>query len=189
MFFQNYDTFTIMTFSYDAFFIFNDLFINNNYLDISKNDKFENCFIIPYEIESQNKINNFKKILENKQADKLIVKNLKIYDYNLTSSFIFNNINELKMNYQKVEFFLEYQDTTKDAYNSIQNKMKYIYKKIKEKNKDKKNIKKLLIKIKEIYYEKDNIFFCSGNTTHLINFLSEYNTEKIKKKMSKPQLK
>ena len=189
MFFQNYDTFTIMTFSYDAFFIFNDLFINNNYLDISKNDKFENCFIIPYEIESQNKINNFKKILENKQADKLIVKNLKIYDYNLTSSFIFNNINELKMNYQKVEFFLEYQDTTKDAYNSIQNKMKYIYKKIKEKNKDKKNIKKLLIKIKEIYYENDNIFFCSGNTTHLINFLSEYNTEKIKKKMSKPQLK
>ena len=29
---QNYDTFTIMTFSYDAFFIFNGLFINNNYL-------------------------------------------------------------------------------------------------------------------------------------------------------------
>ena len=189
MFYQNYDTFTIMTFSYDAFFIFNDLFINNNYLEISKNDKFENCFIIPYEIESPNKINNFKKILENKQANKLIVKNLKIYDYNLTSQFIYNNINELKMNYQKVEFFLEYQEKTNDAQNSINTKMKYVYKKIKEKNKDKKNIKNILITIKEIYYEKNNIFFFCGNTTHMINFLSEYNTEKIKKKMNKPQLK
>ena len=127
--------------------------------------------------------------MENKQANKLIVKNLKIYDYNLTSQFIYNNINELKMNYQKVEFFLEYQDKTSDAQNSINTKMKYVYKKIKEKNKDKKNIKNILITIKEIYYEKNNIFFYCGNTTHMINFLSEYNTEKIKKKMNKPQLK
>ena len=189
MFYQNYDNFTIMTFSYDAFSIFNDLFINNNYLDISKNDKFENCYIIPYEVESQNKINNFKKILEYKQTNKLIVKNIKIFDYNLTNTFIFNNMNELKMNYEKVEFFLDYQDTANDSQNSIKAKMKYLYKKLKEKIKDKKNIKKLLVTIKEIYYEKNNIYFCSGNTTHMINFLTHYNTEKIKKKTREPQLK
>ena len=84
---------------------------------------------------------------------------------------------------------MEYQDKTKDAQNSINIKMKYVYEKIKEKNKNKKNIKNILVTIKEIYYEKNNIFFCCGNTTHMINFLIEYNTEKIKKKMNKSQLK
>ena len=76
---------------------------------------------------------------------------------------------------------MEYQDKTKEAQNSINIKIKYVYKKIKEKNKNKKNIKNILVTIKEIYYEKNNIFFCCGNTTHMINFLTEYNTEKKEK--------
>ena len=188
MFYQNYDIFTIMAFSYDAFFVFNDLFINNNYLQISKNDKFENCYIIPYEVESQNKIKSYMKILENKQNNKLIVTNIKIYDYNLTHTFIFNNINELKMNYQKVEYFFEFHNSTNEAQKSINTKMKYCFKKLKEKNKDKKHMKKILNSIKELYYEKENIYLCIGNTNNLISFLTAYNTQKIKYKAGKVAL-
>ena len=106
----------------------------------------------------------------------------------MTHTFIFNNINELKMNYQKVEYFFEFHNSTNEAQKSINNKMKYCFKKLKEKNKDKKHLKKILNSIKELYYEKDNIYLCIGNTNHMINFLTAYNTQKIKYKAGKVAL-
>ena len=186
---QNYENIIIITFSYDAFFIFNDLFINNNYLQISKNDKFENCYIIPYEVESQTKVKNYQKILDFKKSDKLMVKIINIYDYNLTNTFIFNNRIELKMNYSKVEYFLEFQNTTNDAQNSVKTKMKYIYKKLKEKNSDKNKIKNTLKSIKEFYYENNNIYFYFGNTTHMLKFITAYNKQQIENKSRKVDLR
>ena len=186
---QNYENIIIITFSYDAFFIFNDLFINNNYLQISKNDKFENCYIIPYEVESQTKVKNYQKILDFKKSDKLMVKIINIYDYNLTNTFIFNNRIELKMNYSKVEYFLEFQNTTNDAQNSVKTKMKYIYKKLKEKNSDKNKIKNTLKSIKEFYYDYNNIYFYFGNTTHMLKFITAYNKQQIENKSRKVDLR
>ena len=34
----------LVAFSYEAFLIFNDIFIKNNYLKITKGEKFENCY-------------------------------------------------------------------------------------------------------------------------------------------------
>ena len=188
MFNQNYDIITIMTFSYDSFFVFNDLFINNNYLQISQNNKFENCYIIPYEVESQSKTKNFNKILDYNNSNKLIAKNIKIYDYNLTNDFIFGNINELKMNYQKAEYFLEYHNNINNSQNEIKIKMQYIFKKIKDKNTDKKKLKKIVNLIKEFYYEKNNIYFYYTNHNDLISFLTAFNTEQIKQKTTKIDL-
>ena len=188
MFYQYYDLFIIMAFSYEAFFMFNDLFINNNYLDITNNDKFENCYIIPYEVESQSKIKYFQKLVELKKENKIMVKNIKIYDYNLTNSFIFNNTIELRMNFKKVEYFLEFHNTTKDVSNSIRAKMKYTYQKLKEKLFDKKNMNKILWSIKKIYYENDDIFFYNGSNTDLLKFLTEYNTYLIQRKANKVDL-
>ena len=183
MFFQNYDVFIVIAFSYEALIIFNDLFINNNYLQISKNDKFENCVIIPYEVESQNKVKLFEKILESNKANKLIVKNIKIYDYNFTNSFLFNNANELKMNYKKADFFLEYNNN--DIPNSIKTKMKYIYQKLKEKKCDKKKLKNVLESIKQLYYKNENFSFYDGNTSHMMQFITEFNTKQIENKTQK----
>jgi len=185
LFYQNYDIFQLMTYSYEAFCTFNDIFINNNYLQISKDDKFEICYIIPYEFESEQKRVNYKKILENKKDDKLMVKNIKIFDYNLTNAFIFKMANELKMNYRKAEFFIEYFNNSINNDNSIGDKMKIIFKKLKDKKIEKEKLKKILLNIKNLYYEKDNIIYYGYNITKFEKALIEFNTEKVKIKAVK----
>ena len=190
LFIQNYQNIIIMVFSYEAFFIFNDLFINNNYSQITKDEKFGNCYIIPYEVESQIKVKNFEKILENKKANKLIVDKIKIYDYNLTNTFIFNNRLELKMNFNKAEYFLENIDKPNNEQNLIKTKMKYIFKKIKSKEKkpDKNKIIKILKLIKDLYHEYNNIYFYSKSNENMQKFITDYNTEQIEKKTRKVDL-
>lgn len=185
MFYQNYDIFQLMTYSYEAFCTFNDLFVNNNYLKISKNDKFEICYIIPYEFESEQKRANYKKILDNKKEDKLMVKIIKIFDYNLTNAFIFKMANELKMNYRKAEFFLEYFNNLKKNDNSIGDIMKLAFKKLKDKKIGKEKLKKVILNIKNLYYEKDNIIIYTYNTSNFEKALIEFNTEKVKIKAVK----
>ena len=177
MFYQNYETFKLAALSYDAFCTFNDLFINNNYLQIYKNDKFEICYIFPFETESEQKIQKFKKILEYQKNNQLIVKNIKIYDYNLTSSFIFKNVNELKMNYQKVEYFINYQKSSNEIQNSIKAKLIYVYKKLNKKKFEKKNVKKIMKNIKELYFENDCVSFYNCNTSDIEKLLFEFNAE------------
>ena len=190
LFNQNYQNIIIMNFSYEAFFIFNDLFINNNYSQIAKNEKFGKCYIIPYEVESQIKVQNYEKILENKKANKLMVEKIKIYDYNLTNTFIFNNRFELKMNFNKAEYFCENNDKENIVQNSIKTKMKYIFKKLKlkEKKSDKNKNKKILKLIKELYYECNDIYFYTGKNENMQKFITEYNTEQIEKKSRKVDL-
>ena len=185
LFYQNYDIFQLMTYSYESFCTFNDLFINNNYLQISKDDKFEICYIVPYEFESEQKKVNFKKILENKKNDKLMVKNIKIFDYNLTNTFIFKMANELKMNYRKAEFFIEYFNNSINNDNSIGDKMKIVFKKLKNKKFEKEKLKKIILNIKNLYYEKDNIIYYGYNTSKFEKALIEFNTEKVKIKAVK----
>ena len=190
LFNQNYQNIIIMNFSYEAFFIFNDLFINNNYSQIAKNEKFGKCYIIPYEVESQIKVKSYEKILENKKANKLMVEKIKIYDYNLTNTFIFNNRFELKMNFNKAEYFCENNDKENIIQNSIKTKMKYIFKKLKlkEKKSDKNKNKKILKLIKELYYECNDIYFYTGKNENMQKFITEYNTEQIEKKSRKVDL-
>ena len=175
LFNQNYQNIIIMNFSYEAFFIFNDLFINNNYSQIAKNEKFGKCYIIPYEVESQIKVKSYEKILENKKANKLMVEKIKIYDYNFTNTFIFNNRFELKMNFNKAEYFCENNDKENIVQNSIKTKMKYIFKKLKlkEKKSDKNKNKKILKLIKELYYECSDIYFYTGKNENMQKFITE----------------
>ena len=183
LFHENYDILQMMTFSYEAFLIFNELFINNNYLKLSKNEKFEICYIIPYEIEPERKISNYKKILANKKDDKLMVKNIKIYDFNFTNAFIFKMVNELHMNYRKAEFFMDYYNNYID--NSTNDKMKMVFKKLNDKKIEKKQLKKIITNIKELFHEKNNVIYNSYDTSNLEKILIEFNTEKLKIKAVK----
>ena len=183
--FENYDNYKLMAFSYNSFFTFNDFLINNNYLEISKNNKFEICYIMPYEVESAIKVEKFKQILEYQKKDKLIAKNIKIYDYSLTNKFIFKNENELKMNYKKAEFFIKYHNNSNDLQNSIKNKIIYIYKILKSKKTAKKDIKKILTNIKKLYFENNYISCYIGNIPDLEKLLIEFNTEQVKIKTVK----
>ena len=185
LFSENYDILQLMAFSYEAFCTFNDIFINNNYLQLSKNEKFEICYIIPYEIECEQKISNYKKILEKEKAGKLMVKNIKIYDFNLTNAFIFKMINELKMNYRKAEFFIDYYNNSMQKDNSINDKMKMVFKKLNDKKIEKKKLKKILTNIKELFYEKNKIIYNSYDSSNFEKALIEFNTEKLRIKAVK----
>ena len=181
LFFQNYDIFKLFAFSYKAFCVFNDFFINNDYLRISKNDKFEICYILPYEIEQEQKNKEYKRILENKKNDNsFIVKNIKIYDYNLTNSFIFKNKEEIEMNIKKVEFFNEYYQKETKLQNEIKNKLQYTFQKLKMKKVDNKNIKKIMINIKDFYYLKNNICLYNNDISDFEKVLKEFKAEEIK---------
>ena len=185
MFFQNYDIFKLIALSYDAFCTFNDFFVNNNYLQISKNDKFETCYIMPYEVESEQKNIKFNQILERKNKNELIVKNIIIYDFNLTNSFKFNNVNDLKMNYQKAEFFVHYYEKPNVIQISIKDKLIYVYQKLISKKTKKNSVKKILKNIKELFFEKDTISLYSSNTSDFSKVLFEFNTELVKIKAVK----
>ena len=180
MFYQNYDMYKLMALSYNAFLSFNDLFINNNYLELSKNDKFEMCYIIPYDVDSEQKKDNYIQILSRQKNKNLMVKHVNIYDYNLSNSFIFKNANELKMNYKKAEFFINYHKYSNEIQNSIKNNLKFVYKIIKNKIKEKKNIRKIMKNIKEFYYDKDCVAIYNSSTAFLEKLLFEFNTNQIK---------
>ena len=114
-----------------------------------------------------------------------MVKNIKIFDYNLTNAFIFKMANELKMNYRKAEFFIEYFNNSINNDNSIGDKMKIVFKKLKNKKFEKEKLKKIILNIKNLYYEKDNIIYYSYNTSKFEKALIEFNTEKVKIKAVK----
>ena len=185
LFFENYEIYKIITFSYESFLTFNKLFIINKYLEISKSDKFEICYIMPFEIEPKLKNERFKKILEYEKNDQLIVKNIKIYDYNLKRSFIFKNINDLKMSFNKAEYFIKYHKNSQEIKNSINNKLMYVYKILKNKNMEKKGIEKVINNIKQFFYENNSILCYSSNISCLEKFLIEYNSERVKIKAVK----
>ena len=185
LFFENYEIYKIITFSYDSFLTFNELFIINKYLEISKNDKFEICYIMPFEIEPKLKNERFKKILEYEKNERLVVKNIKIYDYNLKRSFLFKNINDLKMSFNKAEYCIKYHKKSQEIKNSINNKLMYAYKILKNKNTEKKDIEKVINNIKQFFYENNSILCYSSNISNLEKFLIEYNTERVKIKALK----
>ena len=185
LFFDNYDIYKIMAFSYESFLAFNELFIINKYFEISKNSKFETCYIMPYEIDPTIKKEKFQKILEYQKSDKLVVTNIKIYDYNLTHSFLFKNINDLKMSFNKTEFFIKYHRKSKEINNSLNNKLMYIYKILKNKKFKNKDITKIINNIKQLFYENNSISCYNSNTSILEKFLIEFNTEQVKIKALK----
>ena len=93
--------------------------------------------------------------------------------------------NELKMNYRKAEFFIEYFNNSINNDNSIGDKMKIVFKKLKNKKFEKEKLKKIILNIKNLYYEKDNIIYYGYNTSKFEKALIEFNTEKVKIKAVK----
>ena len=49
IFYEYYDSFIPIAFSYESYFLFCDIFLSNKYLEISHNDLFDKCYIIPFE--------------------------------------------------------------------------------------------------------------------------------------------
>ena len=178
----------LVAFSYEAFVIVNKFFISNNYLNISKGEKFENCYIIP----SQgffDKI-NYLKILElfekneyDEEGNNLIVKNILVFNFGIDFNYIFKNKDKMLFGFSKISYFIgEYNNY---IFNKIltenKNKKDLLKKKFESKKTDKNNINKYLKIIDQFQLgnydqdEKDNNDNKNINTD-IKNTIVVYNT-------------
>ena len=124
--------YNLVAFSYEAFVFFNDIFISNNYLNISNGEKFENCYIIPCEGFFDKK--NYEKIInlidlqkfEEDDNNNIMVKNIFIYNFGIDFNYWFKNKDNIFFGFSKVNYFI------REYNNYVGNRIIYDNKKKKE---------------------------------------------------------
>ena len=154
-----YSSFVLAAFSYESFLFFNDLFINNNYLDISNGEKFEKCIIIPIEgyFNSKEYLRIISLFNSPEQNKNLIVKNVNIFNFSIDSKYLFKNKSNILFGFSKVDYFIK--EYNNHIFNNILTEFKqkkdYLKRKFEEKitkKQNKKNINKFLKIIQEFTF-------------------------------------
>ena len=144
--FKDY-SYELVAFSYEAFLIFNNFFMSNNYMSISKGEKFENCYIIPSEGFFDKK--NYKNILnffDSGEESNLISKNIFIFNFGIDSNYLFKNKQNVLFGFSKINYFVkEYNNYILNRVSTEnKNKKDLLKKKFEAKKVDKKNINKYI---------------------------------------------
>ena len=183
IFYQYYDNYILTGFTYEAINYFNDFFIVNNYLEISKGEKFETCNILPIHITGQAEKKNYRILLkkffdENKKN--IMFNKIEIFNYNFSNSYIFKNFNNIIMSFRKVEFYNDFQTAmiNSDLKTDYDKKFKYLYIKLGKKNEKNKKIFSKIIS----FIKKGNCIGYMSNEKVFEDILSEYKKERIKYK-------
>ena len=209
--FKDYQ-YNLVAFSYEAFLIFNDFFISNDYLSISNGEKFENCYIIPSEGFFDKK--NYKKIIKliepqeyEEDYKDLIVKNIVICNFGIDFNYMFKYKDNILFGFSKINYFIrEYNNyvANKILYENKQKK-EILKKKLEEKKMNVKNINKYLKLIEEFhlgnyYFEEENdknsninkknikIVVYNTNIEIYTSIIKDYNKEKIMIQTQKNEL-
>ena len=171
--FKDY-SYDLVAFSYEAFFVFNNFFMSNNYYSISKGEKFENCYIIPSEGFFDKK--NYKNILDLvdwEEQHNLITKNIFVFNFGIDSNYIFKNKQNMLFGFSKINYFIK--EYNNYIFNKIisdnKNKKDLLKKKFEAKKVDKKHINKYL-KIIEQFQLGNNIDNNGENKNKLIVYNS-----------------
>ena len=171
--FKDY-SYDLVAFSYEAFCVFNNFFMSNNYLNISKGEKFENCYIIPSEGFFDKK--NYKNILDLvdwEEQHNLITKNIFVFNFGIDSNYIFKNKQNMLFGFSKINYFIK--EYNNYIFNKIisdnKNKKDLLKKKFEAKKVDKKHINKYL-KIIEQFQLGNNIDNNGENKNKLIVYNS-----------------
>ena len=190
IFYEYYDSFILISFSFEAFNFFNDFLISNEYLSITKGEKFDKCYIIMGDEISRKK--NYKMLLDNmKDNNGVIVKKLIIFNFNFTSSFFYKKKNLFFMSYHKADYLIN-EEINRIKFNTIQklnNNLNAISEIFKNKNLQKENIIKIVKKIKNYMIGNEKIIIYNSNSTDFENILDDYNKEKVKIKTQKVEMR
>ena len=188
IFYENYDSIILISFSYQAFNIFNDFFMVNNFLSTTK-EKFNNIYFFPFYEKFQN--NEYISLLKNQLKNSSVVKNIYIYDYGFNSSSKFNNPNYFLMGYRKSEYLLDKSKELIDKNFNENNKIKKIlFKCLINKKCDKKYIKKSINNIILLWNKNENFNIYHLNIEQYQNVLKNYQknvyqieTQKVDKRL------
>ena len=187
IFYEYYDSFILIAYSFEAFNFFNDFLIKNDYLTITKGEKFDKCYIILGDESSRNK--NYKVLLGN--IKDLVVKKIIIFNFNFKSSYFFSHKKLFFMSYHKAEYLLneEINRIKSKTIPNLNNNLNIISKIFKNKKLEKDSVSKIVNKIKNYMVGDDIISIYSSNSTDFENILDDYNKEKIKIKTQKVEMR
>jgi len=173
IFYENYDSIILIVYSYQAFNIFNDFFLKNNFLSTTK-EKFNNVYFFPFDLAIKN--NDYIKLLENQKTNASVANNIFIYEYGINQSFQFSKQNLLMLSYKKSEYLL---DKTKELINNKnflqeREEKKLLFKILKNKKCNKKSIKKIINNIITLWKRNDKINIYHLNIADYENVLKNY---------------
>ena len=189
IFYENYDSIILISYSYQAFNMFNDFFMKNNFLTATK-EKFLDLFIFPFEKTSCDR--NYSALIKNQINNSSVVKNIYVYDYGFGTLSKYNN-NNYKMGYKKSEYLQEKskelskkKQNYKDNKDFCENIKKLLFKLFKRKKANKKYIKKNINNIIMLFHKNENIYIYHFNMNDYENILRNYqknvykiNTQKV----------
>ena len=173
IFYENYDSIILIAFSYEAFNLFNDFFLKNNFLTTTK-EKFNNIYFFPF--DTNIKDNNYNKLLENHKNSASVANNIFIYEYGINQNFYFRKQNLLSLSYKKSEFLLNKTKELISNKNLLQEReeKKILFKILKNKKFNKKSIKKVINNIIMFWRRNDKINIYHLNISDYENVLKNY---------------
>jgi hypothetical protein len=190
IFYEYYDSFLLIAYSFEAFNYFNDFLMKNNYLSITKGEKFDKCFIILSEEISRKK--NYRILLDNlKTNNNIIAKKLILFNFNFIPSYFLSHRKLFFMSYQKAEYLIneEINQVKQKIIPALNNNLAAISKIFYNKNLDKDKIKNIVGRIKNFMVGEDSISLYNSKAKDFENILEDYYKEKAKIKTQKVEMR
>ena len=191
IFYEYYDSFVLIAFTYESVNFFNDFLMQNDYLTITKGEKFDKCYIILTE-ENSKKIKNYEILLKNmKNEQSIIVKKIISFNFNFKPSYFYLNKQYSSMGFRKVEYLINEQisQVKYKIIPTLNNNLTAIYKIFIKKAKSKENTKKIVDRIKMFMVGNDKINVFNNSSKNFENILDEYIKEKNKMKAQKVEMR
>ena len=191
IFYEYYDSFVLIAFSFEALNFFNDFLIKNEYLTITKGEKFDKCYIIPTEDISEKK-KNYEILLKNmKDENNIIVKKIIIFNFNFRQSYFFINKKYSYLGFRKAEYLIneEISHVKTKVIPDLKINLYIIYKIFEDKIKSKEKMKNIHDRLKLFMKGNSKITTYNSNSKVYEDILEEYIKEKDKMKAQKVEMR
>ena len=191
IFYEYYDSFLLIAFSFEALNFFNDFLMKNEYLTITEGDKFDKCYIILTE-DISNRKNNYELLLKNLQDEsKIIVKKTIVFDFNFKPSYFFLNKKYSNMGFRKAEYLIneEIKHVKYKIIPDLRINLNSIYKIFEKKTNSKESKNKIVERIKLFMVGNQKITIYNSISKVFENILEEYIKEKNKMKAQKVEMR
>ena len=191
IFYEYYDSFILIAFSIEALNFFNDFMMKNEYLNITKGDKFDKCYIILNE-DILNMKKNYPILITNMNNDDLIIiKRAIIINFNIPSSYFFLNKKYSYMGFHRAEYLINEgisQIKTKTIPN-LKINLKILTKIFENKSNSKENVGKIMEKIERFMIGNEKMSIFNSNSKVYESILEDYIKEKNKMKAQKVEMR
>ena len=190
IFYEYYDSFILIAYSFEAYNFFSDFLMKNDYLNITKGEKFDKCYIVLTEEVARKK--NYKLLLDNiKDKNDMIVKKIIIFNFNFKPSYYFSHKKLFFMSYRKAEYLVN------EVINRIKTKtipklntnLGIISKVFSQKNLEKDKKQKIMDKVKQFMIGEEKISIYNSQSNDFENIMKDYNKEKLKIKTQKVEMR